>query len=156
MREKEELLTAAVIAQILSDQFNIGDTKQNFRLVRHLSAQGLLETVSLLNTGSGRRRLYARSSLVYAAVLLRLHELGATVGLMKELMSALRLRLNEHYNTTDILKACERLKRPTLFIIVPDKKHAIRDAVRLVAWNTAIKTIKPDMDVLMIQIDRFR
>ncbi len=124
-----------------------------FRLVRHLTAQGLLDTVGAVNTGSGRSRLYSAAALVNAAVLLRLHRLGGTVGQMREVVSALKLSLENDYNTTDIVTACEGMERPTLFIFVPDDRHT-KISVRLKDWSDAKETLLEHRDVLVIQLGR--
>ena len=154
MPRSEELLTAAGIARVLSEKHGLGDTTTIFRLVRHLTAQGLLDTVGAVNTGSGRSRLYSAAALVNAAVLLRLHRLGGTVGQMREVVNALKQSLKKDYKTTDIVTACESLERPTLFIFVPDAGHT-KISVRLKDWSEAAETLNPDRDVLVIQIKRF-
>ena len=126
-----------------------------FRLVRHLTAQGLLDTVGAVNTGSGRRRLYSAGARVNAAVLLRLHRLGGTVGLMREAINALKQGLKKDYHTTDIIAACEGMERPTLFIFVPNEKGYGKMSVRLKDWSTAAETLNPDKDVFVIQLGRF-
>ena len=125
-----------------------------FRLVRHLTAQGLLDTVGAVNTGSGRSRLYSAAALINAAVLLRVHRLGGTVGLMREVVSALKQSLKNDYKTTDIITACEGMERPTLFIFVPDDRHT-KIFVRLKDWSTAAGTLNEYWDVLVIQLGRF-
>jgi hypothetical protein len=154
MPKSEESLTAAGIARVLSEEHGLGDTTMIFRLVRHLTAQGLLDTVGAVNTGSGRSRLYSAAALVNAAVLLRMHRLGGTIGQMREVVSALKQNLKNDYKTTDIVMACESLERPALFIFVPDNRRT-RISVRLKDWSTAAETLKPDRDVLVIQVGRF-
>lgn len=154
MPRSEEPLTAAGIARVLSEKYGLGDTTTIFRLVRHLTAQGLLDTVGAVNTGSGRSRLYGSAALINAAILLRLHRLGGTVGQMREVVSALKQSLKNDYKTTDIVTACESLARPTLFISVPDDRRT-RISVRLKDWGAAAETLKPDRDVLVIQLGRF-
>ena len=122
--------------------------------MRHLTAQGLLDTVGAVNTGSGRSRLYSAAALVNAAVLLRLHRLGGTVGQMRELVSALKQSLKNDYKTADIVTACESMERPTLFIFVPDDRRT-KISVRLKDWSDAIETLNPARDVLVIQLKRF-
>jgi hypothetical protein len=58
-----------------------------------------------------------------AAVLLRLHRLGGTVGQRREMVNALKQGLKNDYKTTDIVTACESMERPTLFIFVPDDRR---------------------------------
>jgi DNA-binding transcriptional MerR regulator len=154
MPRSEEALTAAGIARVLSEKHGLGDTATIFRLVRHLTAQGLLDTTGAVNTGSGRRRLYSTAALVNAAVLLRLHRLGGSVGQMREVVSALKRGLKADHQTTDIVSACVGMERPTLFIFVPDDSHA-KISVRLKDWSDAIETLNPARDVLVIQLKRF-
>lgn len=154
MPRSKEPLTAAGIARVLSEKHGLGDTATIFRLVRHLTAQGLLDTVGAVNTGSGRSRLYGAAALVNAAVLLRLHRLGGTVGQMREMVNALKQGLKNDHQTTDIVTACESMERPILFIFVPDNRRT-RISVRLKEWSTATKTLQPDRDVLVIQLKRF-
>ena len=107
MPRSGEPLTAAGFARVLSEKHGLGDTTTIFRMVRHLTAQGLLDTVGAVNTGSGRSRLYSSAALVNAAVLLRLHRLGGTVGQMREVVNALKQSLKNDYKTTDIVTVCE-------------------------------------------------
>jgi hypothetical protein len=157
MTRMEEHLTAAGMARILSEKHGLGGAPEIFRLLRHLTAQGLLPTVGTVNTGSGRKRLYSQPALIVAAVLLRLHKMGATVGLMKQLMQALARALKKSHRTSDIVRACEGMERPTLFVIVPDRSHSIEQAVRLMNWEGAKNALErdEDVDVLMVQINRF-
>jgi hypothetical protein len=154
MPRSKEQLTAAGIARVLSEIHGLGDKAMIFRLVRHLTAQSLLDTVGAVNTGSGRSRLYSAAALVNAAVLLRLHRLGGTVGQMREVVSALKQSLRNDYKTTDIVAACEGMERPTLFIFVPDDRHA-KISARLKEWTTAVDTLLEHRDVLVIQLGRF-
>ena len=154
MPTSEDQLTAKGIARVLSETHGLGDEAMIFRLVRHLTAQRLLDTVGAVNTGSGRSRHYNAAALVDAAVLLRLHRLGGTVGQMREVVSALKRSLRNDFKTTNIVAACEGMERPTLFIFVPDDRHT-RFIARLKEWSTAAATLLDHRDVLVIQLNRF-
>jgi hypothetical protein len=155
MDESKEQLTAAGLARCLSDDLGFGDEIAVFRLVRHLTAQGLLETVGAVNTGSGRRRLYERASLSHAAILLKLQRLGAPVGVMREVIGALKRGLRKDRGTSNIINACKGMEQPTLFILVPtDRKHG-KVSVHLRDGNDGFEKIYPDSDFFVIRIGRF-
>ena len=84
-----------------------------------------METVGAIHTGSGRSRLYSQSAMIKAVVLLRLFQMGATVGLMKEYMATLEKFTMRVFNTKDLLVACRRLQKPTIFLILPDLRYKI-------------------------------
>src|SRR4051794_25494072 len=77
---------------------NLGrDEDEIFRMVRHYSNHGLIDTVGAVHTGSGRSRVYSDEAMLLAGILFRLNRLGVPVGVMKELLSGLRVHLkNEH------------------------------------------------------------
>jgi hypothetical protein len=74
---------------------------------------------------------------------------------MKEYMTALHSFAQRRYKTKNLLDACKGLKRPTIFLIIPDRLYKIGVAGRLLNWETALKSIKPNIDVVVIQIERF-
>jgi len=112
-------LTATAIARKFSEEHDLGEIQTVFRAVRHFTNQGLLETVGAVNIGTGRKRLYAPSALILAAILMRLHAMRVTVGFMNDTMRALKRELRDAYGTADIIEACERLKRPIILIFIP-------------------------------------
>jgi hypothetical protein len=155
MSEIEKQLAVSDIADILANRHLLGEYEEVLRRLRYFTSEGLLKTVGSLHTGSGRRRLYPPSALITAVVLLRLFELGATVGRMKEYMTALQSFALDHYETKDLLDACKRLKTPTIFLIIPDRHYTMKVAGLLLNRGSALKSIKPNIDVVMIQIERF-
>lgn len=154
MDESKEQLTAAGLARRLSDNFGFGDGIAVLRLVRHLTAQGLLTTAGAVHTGSGRWRLYEPASVVHAAILLKLQRLGATVGVMHEVTGSLKSWLRKDHKTSNIIDACAGMKRPTLFIVVPTDRNREASA-RLRDWNAGLDEIGSNTDFYVIQIGRF-
>jgi len=148
-----EHLTATAIARILADQHGLGEALLLFRTLRHFTNQGLIDTVGAVNTGSGRSRLYAPAELVHAAILLRLHRLGVTVGFMRETMRALKRNLKDDYGTADIAVAAKDMVRPAIFVFVPDAAHPT-PSVRLRPLDDAPQ-LRQERDVVVIQIGRF-
>ena len=155
MLEAERNLTVSDLAEILATQHQLGEKDVIMRQLRYFTAERLLETVGPIHTGSGRSRLYSESALIKAVVLLRLFQSGATVGLMKEYISALQKFTVRVFKTKDLRVACRGLQKPTIFLILPDLRHKIGVAGRLIEWDYAVASIKPNIDFIAIQIARF-
>lgn len=142
------------LAETLALRHKLGNRDEIMRQLRYFTSEGLLETVGSLHTGSGRKRLYPPTALMKAAVLLRLFQSGATVGVMKSYMTALEKFIAKAYKTRDLLKVCKGLERPTIFLALPDQRYS-RTTARLAAWGTALQTVKPTADFIIIQVARF-
>jgi hypothetical protein len=155
MPEVEKHLAVSEIAEILAKQHKLGEYDEVLRRLRYFTSEGLLETVGSLHTGSGRRRLYPPSAMITAVVLLRLFQSGATVGLMKDYMTALQKFTLKSYKTKNLLEACQGLKKPTIFLILPDRRYKIGVAGRLLDWEKALASVRPNIDFTVIQIERF-
>jgi hypothetical protein len=147
--------TVSDLAEILATQHRLGERDVIMRQLRYFTAEGLLETVGPIHTGSGRSRLYSESALIKAVVLLRLFQSGATVGLMKKYMTALQKFTVRVFRTNDLRVACRDLNKPTIFLILPDLRYKIGVAGRLMEWDYAVASIKPNIDFIAIQIARF-
>ncbi len=154
MREPEKDLSVSELADTLAAKHKLGDRDEIMRRLRYFTTEQLLETVGSMHTGSGRKRLYPPSALIKAVVLLRLFQSGATVGVMKSYMSALQKFTAKRYKTTDLLKACDGLDRPTIFLVLPDQRYS-RTTARLAGWDVALKNVKRNADFIVIQIERF-
>ena len=143
------------LAEILSTLHKLGDKDLIRRRLRYFTSERLLDTVGAVHTGSGRSRLYSQSAMLKAVVLLRLFQMGATVGLMKEYMEALEEFISRVFNTKDLLVACRRLPKPTIFLILPDLRYKIGMAGRLIDWDEAVASLPENIDYITIQIYRF-
>lgn len=145
------------LAEKLASEHKLGDKDVIQRRLRYFTSEGLLETVSAIHTGSGRSRLYSQSAMLKAVVLLRLFQMGATVGLMKEYIESLQEFTQRVFNTNDLLVACRKLIKPTIFLILPDLRYKIDAAGRLIEWNYAVSSITEheNIDFIAIQIHRF-
>jgi hypothetical protein len=154
MREHDHLALSD-IAENLATRHRLGEYEEVLRRLRYFSAEGLLETVGPTHTGSGKKRLYPQSALIISAILLRLFETCATAGRMKEYMRALHKFVRREYQNKNLLEACLQLKRPTIIITVPDHSHAMSNSGQLLEWPAALDSIKPNTDVVVIQIYRF-
>jgi hypothetical protein len=150
----EKGLSVSDLADALATKHKLGDRDEIMRRVRYFTTEQLLETIGSMHTGSGRKRLYPPSALIKAVVLLRLFQTGATVGMMKSYMKALEAFAMKVYQTKDLLKACEKLVRPTIFIVLPDQRYS-HTTVRLSSFDAALKHVKPNADFIVIQIARF-
>jgi hypothetical protein len=153
--EAESNLAVSDLAEILATQHKLGEKGEIMRQLRYFTAEGLLETVGSLHTGSGRKRVYSASAVIRAVVLLRLFQSGATVGLMKDYMAALEKFTSRRYKTKDLQVACRGLIRPTIFLILPDRRYKIGVAGRLLAWKKGVAEVPLDIDFIAIQIARF-
>ncbi len=147
-------LSVSDLAEVMASQHKLGEKDELTRQLRYFTTEGLLETASAIHTGSGRKRLYSKESLVRAAVLSRLFESGATVGLMKSYMAALDQFNQRKHKTKNLLVACRELKRPTIYLVIPDQRYKIGTA-GLFDWEEAVKEFKPNVDFIAIQIGRF-
>ena len=125
------------------------------RRLRYFTSEGLLVTVGSMHTGSGKKRLYPESALITAVILLRLDEIGATVGKMMDYMSALHKYVQRHYETNDLLDVCRELERPTIVLRVPDRRDNRGVAGRLLGWDDALRSLRPNNDFIVIQVERF-
>ena len=150
----ESDLSVSDLADALATKHKLGDRDEIMRRLRYFTSESLLETVGSVHTGSGRKRLYPPSALIKSVVLLRLFQSGATVGVMKAYMTALESFTMKVYKTKDLLKACGDLKRPTIFLVLPDQRYS-RTRARLAEWDSALATVKPNVDFTIIQIARF-
>jgi DNA-binding transcriptional MerR regulator len=153
--EVERTYAVSDLAEILATQHKLGDKDVIKRRLRYFTSERLLDTVGAVHTGSGRRRLYSQSAMLKAVVLIRLFQMGATVGLMKEYMEALQEFTLRVFNTKDLLVACRGLEKPTIFLILPDLRYKIGVAGRLMEWKYAVASIRPNIDFIAIQIYRF-
>ena len=153
MSRYDERLTATRIARILSEQHGIGEAHALFRTIRHITNQGLVDTVGAVNTGSGRSRLYTPSALIYVAILLKLHRSGITAGFMRETVKALNLHLKDDHKTRDIIRAAEGMEQVTIFIIIPDGPEGAV-SVHLRPWASVSK-LSSQRDGIVIHIGRF-
>jgi hypothetical protein len=150
----EKGLSVSDLADTLATKHKLGDRDEILRRLRYFTTEQLLETIGSVHTGSGRKRLYPPSALIRAVVLLRLFQSGATVGVMKSYTTALEAFTLRAYKTKDLLKACEGLVRPTIFLVLPDQRYS-RTRARLAEWDSALKTVKRNADFIIIQIARF-
>jgi hypothetical protein len=150
----EKGLSVSDLADALATKHKLGDRDEIMRRLRYFTTEQLLETVGSMHTGSGRKRLYPPSALIKAVVLLRLFQSGATVGVMRSYITALEAFTMKVYKTKDLVKACEGLERPTIFLVLPDQRYA-RTRARLAEWDAALKTVKRNADFIIIQIARF-
>jgi hypothetical protein len=146
-------LTAAGIARELFVK-GLGGPATALRQVRYFTNEGLLKPEGLVNTGSGRKRMYRPGAVVEAAFFLRLYDLKMTVGMMKQIREALVKDLIARHKTNDIVQACARLDRPTVFVVVPQHNRSLT-SVRLLEFDVGVKTIKEETDAVMIQLKRF-
>lgn len=150
----ENGLSVSDLADALATKHKLGDRDEIMRRLRYFTSESLLETVGSVHTGSGRKRLYPASALIKSVVLLRLFQSGATVGVMKAYMTALEGFTMKKYKTKDLLTACGGVKRPTIFLVLPDQRYS-RTRARLAEWDSALATVKPNVDFTIIQIARF-
>jgi hypothetical protein len=150
----EEELSVSDLADALATKHKLGGRDEIMRRLRYFTTEQLLETVGSMHTGSGRKRLYPPSALIKAVVLLRLFQSGATVGVMKSYIAALEAFTLKVHKTKDLVKACERLQRPTIFLVLPDQRYS-RTTARLASWDIALKNVRPNADFIAIQIERF-
>jgi hypothetical protein len=153
--EVERTYAVSDLAEILAIQHKLGDKDVIKRRLRYFTSERLLDTVGALHTGSGRSRLYSQSAMLKAVVLLRLFQMGATVGLMKEYMETLEMFISRAFNTKDLLVACRRLTKPTIFLILPDLRYKIGVAARLIDWDEAVASLPENIEFITIQIYRF-
>jgi hypothetical protein len=144
--------TAAGISRILSDDFDLGAQARIFRLVRHFTAEGLLRTIGSVHVGSGKKRSYAQSELAFAALLLRLHRLGCSIAVMKEIVNSLRHWLKTE--RSDLAEAARGLSRPIVTIVIPPKSALY---VRVMEWERMTNREEPPTagDVLIVDITGF-
>lgn len=155
MAASEDGASVSDLADALAYQHLLGDRDEIMRRLRYFTGKSLLETVGSLHTGSGRKRVYPPSALIKAVVLLRLFQSGTTVGVMKAYIIALERFTMKAYKTRDLLKVCKRMKRPTIFIVLPDQRYS-RTRARLFEWECAnLKTVKSNVDFTVIQMARF-
>jgi len=154
MPDTEKGLGVSDLADALSIKHKLGHRDEIMRRLRYFTSESLLETIGSVHTGSGRKRLYPPSALIKAVILLRLFQSGATVGVMKNYMSALEKFTKKVYKTSDLLKACDGLERPTVFLVLPDQRYSHTTA-RLAGWDAALKSVKENADFTVIQIARF-
>jgi hypothetical protein len=150
----ENDLGVSDLADLLATKHKLGDRDEIMRRLRYFTSESLLETVGSVHTGSGRKRSYPPSAVIKSAILLRLFQSGATVGVMKEYMMALEKFTMEKYNTRDLLTACRVLKRPTVFLVLPDQRYS-RTHARLAEWDKALKGVYTNVDFVIIQVARF-
>ena len=155
MLDAERNLAVSDLAEILAIQHRLGERDEVMRRLRYFTAEGLLETVGPIHTGSGRSRRYSPSAVIKAVVLLRLYQTGATVGLMKDYMAALQKYTLRVFKTKDLLVASKGLKKPTIFLILPDLRYKISLAGRLIEWDYAMASVRPNIDFIAIRIERF-
>ena len=73
---------------------------------------------------------------------------------MKEYVAALESFTMEMYKTKDLLRACKRLNRPTIFLVLPDQRYS-RTTARLEEWDSGLNDAKKNVDFIVIQIARF-
>jgi hypothetical protein len=152
--EVKRSFSVSDLAQILAMQHKLGKKDELMRQLRYFTSEGLLETIGEIHTGSGRKRHYSQDTLIKAVVLSRLFQSGATVGLMKAYMNALEEFVQRRYKTKSLLIACRTLERPTIYLALADERYKIAE-VGLFGWEEAVKTFKPDVDFIAIQIARF-
>ena len=150
----EKGLSVSDMADALATKHKLGDRDEIMRRLRYFTTEQLLETIGSMHTGSGRKRLYPPSALIKAVVLLRLFQTGATVGMMKSYMDTLEAFAMKVYKTKDLVKACEGLDRPTVFVVLPDQRYS-RTTVRLSGFDAALKRVRANADFMVIQIARF-
>jgi len=150
----EKGLSVSDLADVLATKHKLGDRDEIMRRLRYFTTEQLLETIGSMHTGSGRKRLYPPAALIKAVVLLRLFQSGATVGVMKSYIAALDAFTMKVYKTNDLMKACERLERPTIFLVLPDQRYS-RTTARLASWDIALKNVRRNADFIVIQIARF-
>jgi hypothetical protein len=141
------------LAEVLATKHMLGEKDEIMRQLRYFTSEGLLKTVGAIHTGSGRRRLYAQSALIKAVVLLRLFQSGATVGLIKDYIAALEDFTLDKYKTTNLLDACKHLKRPTIYLVIPDKRYKM--AAGLFEKGAAATKVNSNVDYITIQMGRF-
>jgi hypothetical protein len=153
LAEAKKPLSVSDLAELLANH-KLGKKDELMRQLRYFTSEGLLETAGAVHTGSGRKRQYSQEALVKAVVLSRLFQSGATVGLMKAYVSVLEEFMQRKYNTKNLLVACSTLKRPTVYLALPDERYKIAEA-GLFDWEEAVKIFKPNVDFLAIQIGRF-
>ena len=144
-------LAVSDLAEILAAQHMLGKKDEIMRQLRYFTSEGLLKTVGAIHTGSGRSRLYARSTLIKAVVLLRLFQSGATVGLIKDYIAALEDFTSEKYKTKSLLDGCKRLKKPTIYLVIPDGRNKMAAELS----EKGSRKIKSDVDYIIIQMGRF-
>lgn len=151
---EDKTFSVSDLAEIMASKHRLGKKDELTRQLRYFTTEGLLETVSTIHTGSGRKRLYSKESFVRGAILSRLFESGATVGLIKSYMAALDEFNRRKYQTTNLLVACSELQKPTVYLVIPDQRYKI-GTVGLFSWTEAVKKFSPNVDFIAIQIGRF-
>lgn len=133
-------------------------SEEVFRVIKHYSNHGILNTVGAVHTGTGKSRVYPENAVAEAAILLRLNKLGLPVGVMQELFRSLRTHLAQHFAGQTLTQAARTLDKPCVFFVLPDdKERSLADSARLYPLEKLEKVdeLPPDYDLLMIQLARF-
>lgn len=143
-------LALSELTDRLVRRYKLGDEGEVMRRLRYFTTEGLLETVGSINTGSGKKRLYPASALIAARILLRLDEIGATVGKMRDYLTALRVSVEKQYETKDLDAVCSELERPTVVFSVPSRRYRIGLSGRLLDWDDALDSIPRQSDAFIV------
>ena len=103
--------TASGLSAKLAD-LGLGKREEIMRVVRHYTAEGLLETVGAVNTGTGKKRTYPEEALLKAVILLRLNQLGVPIGVIRHLVRGLTKATDRKLSASLLEAVRHRLKRP--------------------------------------------
>ncbi|MBD2747787.1 hypothetical protein IC232_13870 [Microvirga sp. BT688] len=147
----DETYTATALAAKLDD-LGLGRDADTIRIVRHFTEEGLLQTIGAVNTGKGKKRLYARESLLKAIILLQLNHLGLPIGSIKRLVRGLGETTAAELQTDLVGAVTHTLRHPCLVLPIPGGEGC--EQPRLVEVQQAYR--RGDQNVLVLDLKPYR